>query len=864
MRDRPKDQSTENVYVEALRKATESYEELVEELSILRLLNDTFRADLDFEEICEALIKFTTEAANVENASVMVMDHDNEELRLLAAKSFYEDKIAVFEDGRWSGKAFKLGEGIAGRVAKDRKTILISDTALDGRFVKAEGQKVEVRSILSLPLIHGDWLHGVLNLSNSDPHAFDEMKERVLNLIASTASVALSRAIIVEELSRSNEKLSTQNVELAALVTILGVSRDITGRRKAEEALSESEEKYRQVVENAREIILVHQDGFVKYANPSTMRITGYSEDELTNTFFLDFIYPDDRDMILEHHNRRLQGEKIPHKYCFRFFDKKGKVRWMDVDAVLISWNEKPATLAFLTDITERRQAEQALKESEEKYRTLFEESKDCIFISTPAGEFLDINPAGVELYGYSLKEEILRLDIGRDLCVDPSQREEIKQILESQGFVKDYELSYKRKDGKHITVIETITAVRDGSGNVVACRGIQRDVTEQKKLQQQLLQAQKMESIGTLAGGIAHDFNNLLAGILGYASFMKSKMNQDDPFFAYADTIEKSSMRAAELTSQLLAFARGGKYDIKSINLNGVVEETLTILDRTLDKSVEIEVNLDSQLPTVEADSGQLQQVLMNLCVNASDAMPSGGRMVIETATEEISGERARMLIGLKKGKYVLLSVADTGFGMDEQTKKRIFEPFYTTKEEGRGTGLGLSMVYGVVKNHNGYIDVHSEPRQGSIFNIYLPISGKPELERLPEQEAPRGGDETVLVVDDEESFRLFARDTLESNGYHVLLAIDGQKAIDIYNERNGIIDLVILDMVMPKMGGHETFQRIRADDPDVKVLLSTGYSQEGKAKEIIDSGIKGFIQKPYTMDALLSEVRRVLDSED
>jgi PAS domain S-box-containing protein len=864
MRDRPTKPATEQVYVEALRKATESYEELIDELSVLRLLNDSFRTDMDFGEVCKTLIEFTTGAANVENASVMVMDYEQEELRLLAAKSFSEDKLAVFENGRWSGKAFSLGEGIAGQVAKERKSILIYDTLLDQRFVKAEGQKVEVRSILSLPLIHGDWLHGVLNLSNSDPQAFDPMKEHVLNLIASAASVALSRAIIFEELKRSNHKLSTQNVDLAALVTFLGVSRDITGRKRAEEELSKSEEKYRQVVENASEIILVHQDGFVKYANPSTTRITGYSEDDLANTFFLDLIHPEDRELLVKHHLKRMQAEVIPYKYEFRFFNKAGDIRWMDVDAVVITWDEKPATLAFLTDITERRQAELALKESEAKYRTLFEESLDGVFISTPDGKFLDINPAGVELFGYSSKEELMKIDIASDLYMDPSQREKVKRILDTHGFVKDYELHYRKKDGKIITVVETVNAVRDDSGNVVAYRGLQRDVTEQRKLQHQLLQAQKMESVGTLAGGIAHDFNNLLAGILGYASFMKSKMKQDDPFFAYADTIEKSSMRAAELTSQLLAFARGGKYDNKPIILNKVVEETLTIVERTLDKSVEVEAKFDTQLPTVEADSGQLQQVLMNLCVNARDAMPGGGKMIIETGVGEISEAYAEIHIGAKAGKYVILSVSDTGSGMDEQTKKRMFEPFYTTKEEGKGTGLGLSMVYGVVKNHGGHIDVYSEPGQGSIFKIYLPISGKPVTEKLPETEAPRGGHETVLVVDDEESFRSFTKDILQSHGYRVLLAVDGEDGVDIYQARKGNIDLVILDMVMPKMGGHETFLKMREDNPDVKVLLSTGYSRDGKAQEIIDSGIREFIQKPYKAEKLLSKVRSLLDAKD
>jgi len=277
----------------------------------------------------------------------------------------------------------------------------------------------------------------------------------------------------------------------------------------------------------------------------------------------------------------------------------------------------------------------------------------------------------------------------------------------------------------------------------------------------------------------------------------------------------------------------------------------------------VEIETKLYPQLPTVDADAGQLQQVLLNLCVNAGDSMPAGGRLIIETSIEEISEEYAKVHIGAEPGQYILWSVSDTGIGMDERTIKRIFEPFFTTKEEGKGTGLGLSMVYGVIKNHDGYISVYSELGHGATFKIYLPISGKPESEKLPETEKPRGGNETVLVVDDEESFRSLAKDALESHGYQVLLAVDGEKAIDIYREQNGNIKLVILDMVMPKMGGHETFLRMRALNPNVRVLLSTGYSQNGKAQEIMDSGVKGFIQKPYKIDTLLLKVRSVLDSD-
>jgi nitrogen-specific signal transduction histidine kinase/ActR/RegA family two-component response regulator len=388
-------------------------------------------------------------------------------------------------------------------------------------------------------------------------------------------------------------------------------------------------------------------------------------------------------------------------------------------------------------------------------------------------------------------------------------------------------------------------------------------DISERKKLEAQFFQAQKMESIGTLAGGVAHDFNNLLGGILGYASFMKAKMEEDHPFFKYIDTIEKSATRAAQLTSQLLGLARDGRYDTRPLDLNEIVEETLGILGSTIDKSIEIKTDLLGHLPTVEADSGQLQQALLNLCVNARDAMTDGGELSVVTGIETITEGYAKVHEGAKEGAYVTLSVTDTGMGMDEETLNRIFEPFFTTKEEGKGTGLGLAMVYGVVKNHDGFVYVRSEPGTGSTFKMHLPISGMPETKAPAQRAAPVGGSELILVVDDEEPIRALTRETLESFGYRVLLAEDGRDAISIFKERKDEIALVILDMVMPKMGGRETFVGLKEIRADVKALLSTGYSQSGRAQEILNSGVRGFIQKPYKLNDLLRTVRKSLDSE-
>lgn len=516
-----------------------------------------------------------------------------------------------------------------------------------------------------------------------------------------------------------------------------------------------------------------------------------------------------------------------------------------------------------IADALWRKQAEHDLMASERKYRSLFEQSQDVIFISDREGNLVDINRAGLELFGYASRTEILKANRAANIFENPAMGRKLVKALQQNGQVKDFEINLVKVDGRPVTVLVTAQMERDDFGQVTGIHGIMRDVTERKMLEERFLQAQKMESIGLLAGGIAHDFNNILGGILGYASWLKTNINRDHPFFRPVDTIEKSASRAAELTAQLLAFARGGKYDLRPCSLNSVISESLKILSGTLDKSIAIETCLNESLPTVEIDIGQIQQVLMNLCVNARDAMPGGGRMTIQSSVARLSESDARNQPEAKPGWFAVLTVSDTGVGMDDGVKRRIFEPFFTTKEKGKGTGLGLSMVYGVVKNHGGFINVYSEPGEGSTFKVYLPLSGKPEvLESDPDTEMA-GGHETILVIDDEEAIRQVAADILESYGYRVRMACDGAEGVAVYGSEGGGIDMVLLDMVMPRQGGRETFLQLKRVDPRVRVLFSTGYSQNEKVNEIMSLGVQGFIQKPYQVKDLLAKVRAVLDGD-
>ena len=428
------------------------------------------------------------------------------------------------------------------------------------------------------------------------------------------------------------------------------------------------------------------------------------------------------------------------------------------------------------------KQSARALAESERKYRTMFEESQDVIYMADIRGNLIDINQAGVELFGYGSRPEILHVNIARDIYENPRDGEKFLAAIMISGYVRDYEVNLKTKSGKPVVVLITARAEYSESDRVIGYRGIMRDITERKLLEQRYMQAQKMESIGQLAGGIAHDFNNILGGILGYASWMKTNLKEDDLFFKPVDTIEKSAQRAAELTGQLLAFARGGKYDIRAANLNSVISDSLKIISGTFDKSISIETKLDPSLPTVEIDIGQIQQVLINLCVNARDAMPGGGRMTIQSSMAVLGEADAQKQLEARPGWFAVMTVSDTGVGMSDTVKQRLFEPFFTTKEKGKGTGLGLSMVYGVVKNHGGFVNVYSEVDNGSAFKVYLPLSGKPEVLERDSKEEINGGHETVLVIDDEDVIREVAGEILRSYGYHVLLAADGEEGVQSF----------------------------------------------------------------------------------
>ncbi|MBI5602663.1 MAG: PAS domain S-box protein [Deltaproteobacteria bacterium] len=510
--------------------------------------------------------------------------------------------------------------------------------------------------------------------------------------------------------------------------------------------------------------------------------------------------------------------------------------------------------------------SEKLLRASERKYRSLVESIPDIIFALDLNGSITYIGPKWKKILGHDESEVLGKFFIH---FAPAEEHSFLTQVFkEARNFKKSVEnicWQSHRKDGQIRYFSGSAAPLLDEQGQVVGTMGIARDITEQKKLEEQLLQAQKMESIGNLAGGIAHDFNNLLGGILGYASFVKKKMSPEDPLYHSINSIERTAGQAAELTRQLLGFARRGKYQVKPINCNALIQDLVQFLGRTIDKRITLEVDLNPRLNLIEGDEAQLQQSLINICLNARDAMPSGGILKIVTDNYALSPDHLLIQRGWKEGVYVRITISDNGSGMTQEVQTQIFEPFFTTKEPGRGTGLGLSMVYGIIQNHGGVIDVKSALDQGTTFEILLPSIADIMIQEevLPSRPiiSPKGS-ETILIVDDEEIIRQLGADILEDVGYKVILASRGEEAIPLYRQKRKDIGLVVLDVVMPGLGGKETFRKLREINPNIKVLLSSGYSTDGEVGEILKEGVSGLIQKPYKDEELIGKVREILDA--
>ncbi|MDY6970805.1 MAG: PAS domain S-box protein [Thermodesulfobacteriota bacterium] len=644
----------------------------------------------------------------------------------------------------------------------------------------------------------------------------------------------------------------------------LGIVRDITERRQADVALRESEKHYRAILETIEEGYWESDlDGNLTFFNDSMSRILGYSREELLGMVYKQVTDEENAEILAQALGRGFNTGRPSRGIEYEVVRKDGKKRYLEssVSPIRDSGGQPVGFRGVLRDVTEKKLIGRDLIETKNFLQSIFDSSIDGVSTTDLDGNIIFCSLKMLEMLGYD-REDIIGKKVHQFYGEGIDEARAIMKELRERRELREHEMQLLRKDGSTIDINLSASFLKDEKGEVVGTLGMFRDITDRKTLEAQFRQAQKMESLGTLAGGIAHDFNNLLMGILGNASIMLLDIDSEHPHYERLKSIEQHVQNGAGLTRQLLGFARAGRYEVRPADLNDIIQKSSAMFARTK-KEIRIHSKYQEGIWSVEVDHGQIEQALVNLYVNAWQAMRGGGDLYLETDNTWLD-EAFVEPYNVEPGRYVNLTVTDTGVGMDEATKQRIFDPFFTTKEMGRGTGLGLASVYGIIKNHGGIIVVHSKKGLGSTFNIYLPVSEKAVVGKKEFEKEILKGSETILLVDDEDLILDIGQEILQTLGYNVLTARGGKKALEMVSKGHiPFPDLIILDMIMPGMGGGEVYNRMKEINPGAKVLLSSGYSIDDRATEILNRGCNGFIQKPFSVEQLSQYIREILDRE-
>ena len=651
-----------------------------------------------------------------------------------------------------------------------------------------------------------------------------------------------------------------------AIEAALERSRAQAQKVQAESALAASEKRFRSLVQNSSDLVtIVSPDGTILYASDSAERIVGHSPVSLVGTSLLTYLDKNDVRAVqglLQNANGKTSASG-PIEFTLRRAD--GSPVWLEaVGSNLLSDATIRGIVLNARDVSERKRADRALRESEERYRDLFDNASDLVCMTAPDGSLLYVNKAWREGTGYG-EDEIIRMQLLEVIHPDSHAcyREVTDRVLKGER-LDHVELVFVPKSGIPVTVEGNLSCTfKDGQPSVV--RGIYRDITERKRVEEHLRRAERMQAAGKLAGGVAHEVNNMMTGVIGFSEFLLRSLEPGDPRRGDVEEIIRAGTRAADVTRQLLAFTRQQFLRPQILNVNQVVLEMEKMLRRSLGEDNALELQLSPAAGELRADRGQLEQVLINLALNARDALVGHGQVTIQTAKVIWDEEYALRHDGvdLPLGRYAMLAVSDTGCGMDRDIQERIFEPFFTTKPIGQGTGLGLSTVYGIVKQSGGYIWVYSEPGEGSVFKVYLPeaASGDTALLKSEGSLVPAGGTETILIIEDEDIVRNLACRGLRDHGYKVVEARNGTQALQYVQEHPGTIDLVISDVVMPEMGGREFGHILARTDPDLPVLYMSGYTGDDVVQRgLLDPGAP-FQQKPFTPAGLAAKIRLMLD---
>lgn len=644
---------------------------------------------------------------------------------------------------------------------------------------------------------------------------------------------------------------------------LMGIFRDITERKLAEEALQKNERFLADIFNSIQDgISVLDMDLRIVRVNPTMENWYSYAMPVVGKKCF----------EVNHSHtsvcadcptNKTMKSGTSSHGIVPRIGADGSETGWLDFFSFPITdtvSGKMIGVIEYLRDITENKRIEEALRQSEEKYRSFFEEDLTGDFISTPAGKLLQCNPPFARMFGLRSIEEANNFD-----CVKffPNQEfyKNIINRLKSEKKIEYMDLELRRVDGKPIYTTANLIGEFNKENELVEVKGYLFDDTKRKILERQLIHSQKMESLGTLAGGIAHDFNNILGIIMGHASLIGMFKSEPIKLDASAEAITKVAERGAGLVRQLLTFARKTEVNLESVRVNDLIKELMNLLNETFPKTIETHIQLEDQLPSIIADQNHLHSVLLNICLNARDAMPNGGKLTIITMT--VSSDHLSKFKNLISNKYIVIEIADTGKGMERATLDRIFEPFFTTKELGKGTGLGLAVAYGIIEQHNGFIEAESTAGAGTVFRIYFPVlDGEvhTEKEYTGTIKDIRGGFETILFVEDEEYLAKSTKTVLQEKGYTVLTAQDGEEAIKIYSSWKEEISLVLSDLGLPKIDGQELFNRLKQDNPELKFIIASGYIRPEKRAAMSLAGVKAFALKPYKLVELLKIIRNVL----
>jgi PAS domain S-box-containing protein len=657
------------------------------------------------------------------------------------------------------------------------------------------------------------------------------------------------------------EVISAPQIKEGKILGILGIVRNITMRKRLEQSLMESEAKCRELFDNAHDLVQsTGPDGTFHSVNRAWRETLGYTGEEIAHMTVLDIIHPDSRIHFKEMFERILAGERID-RIGATFATKVGKPVIVEgtVKCSSIIDGRPVATLGIFRNITEYRH-------NEEFIRNILDTVDEGFIVISRDFKIISANKAYCSKLKLPLDNIIDRhcYQISHHMpspCYDEGDNCVVRRTFET-GEPHTAVHTHRDKEGDTVYTEVKSFPLKNSRGEIISAIEIHNDITEKKKLEEQLLHSQKMEAVGTLAGGVAHDFNNILTAIIGYSSLMQMKMTENDPFRPSVNSILASTERAANLTQSLLAFSRKQVLSPKHVDMNTIVRRVEKLTERLIGEDIEMTLVLHNKPLPIKADTGQLEQIMINLFTNARDAMPQGGNLSIETGEVELSNDYIKSHGYGKAGKYALLTVTDTGVGMDKKTIKRIYEPFFTTKSTGKGTGLGLAMVYGIVKQHSGYISVYSEPGIGTTFKVYLPqINTAIEHIRTVSAPLPKGCTETLLVAEDDSSVRNLTTAVLKGFGYTVIEASDGEEALLKFRDNKDTIKLLVLDAIMPKKNGQEAYNEIKKLNPSIKAIFTSGYTAEIiQTKNILEEGIT-LLSKPVSPNKLLNTVAEMLD---